>query len=268
MAVPVPIDLSVAAAPQGWGGDVQDFATLFLESVSGQLDPTYLIGVVGGPIPTHDEGPYFDGAEWWFFDPLTGQYQPGDQGCPIGTIAMWGGVGAPARWLLCDGRNVSRFTYSRLFQRIGTTWGVGDGQSSFGLPPAGKFYVNAAGFVAAAQVPIDALPQPQPPGVTATDYPSSGPGARGGAQLSGLMLATDLPSLAVQLRWNYDNYSGGTPQNPGGNIANLQWATSTAGTASMQFLVYQPNGTPTGKNQEQFSVMPPYAMMNHIIKYQ
>jgi microcystin-dependent protein len=37
-------------------------------------------------------------------------------------------------WLLCDGRNVSRTTYARLFNAIGGTFGVGDGATTFGLP--------------------------------------------------------------------------------------------------------------------------------------
>lgn len=37
-------------------------------------------------------------------------------------------------WLSCSGRPVSRFTYSYLFAAIGTTWGAGDGSSTFNLP--------------------------------------------------------------------------------------------------------------------------------------
>lgn len=37
-------------------------------------------------------------------------------------------------WLLCDGRAMSRMTYSLLFSVIGTTYGVGDGSSTFNLP--------------------------------------------------------------------------------------------------------------------------------------
>jgi microcystin-dependent protein len=40
----------------------------------------------------------------------------------------------PAGYLLCDGSAVSRTTYSRLFISIGTTYGIGDGSSTFNLP--------------------------------------------------------------------------------------------------------------------------------------
>jgi len=40
----------------------------------------------------------------------------------------------PAGWLLCDGAEVSRTDYANLFAAIGTTWGAGDGSSTFNLP--------------------------------------------------------------------------------------------------------------------------------------
>jgi microcystin-dependent protein len=40
----------------------------------------------------------------------------------------------PPGTLLCDGSAVSRTTYANLFAVIGTTWGVGDGTSTFNLP--------------------------------------------------------------------------------------------------------------------------------------
>lgn len=53
---------------------------------------------------------------------------------PIGAIAPFAGVTTPQNWLLCDGREVSREIYSELFAVIGTTWGAGDGSTSFNLP--------------------------------------------------------------------------------------------------------------------------------------
>jgi len=41
---------------------------------------------------------------------------------------------APAGWLLCDGSAVSRDTYADLFDAIGTTFGAGDGSTTFNLP--------------------------------------------------------------------------------------------------------------------------------------
>lgn len=55
---------------------------------------------------------------------------------PSGTLTMFGGSTVPTDWLLCDGRStgISRTTYSALFAVIGTTYGAGDGSTTFNLP--------------------------------------------------------------------------------------------------------------------------------------
>lgn len=53
---------------------------------------------------------------------------------PTGSIVQFGGSTIPNGWLLCDGAQVSRTTYSALFSVIGTTFGVGDGLTTFNLP--------------------------------------------------------------------------------------------------------------------------------------
>ena len=54
---------------------------------------------------------------------------------PSGSILPFGGAAAPnAAWLLCDGSDVNRTTYARLFAVIGTAYGAGNGSSTFGLP--------------------------------------------------------------------------------------------------------------------------------------
>lgn len=51
-----------------------------------------------------------------------------------GQISMYGAATPPAGWLACDGSAVSRTTFADLFAVIGTTWGVGDGTTTFNLP--------------------------------------------------------------------------------------------------------------------------------------
>ena len=53
---------------------------------------------------------------------------------PTGAIVPFGGSSAPTGFLLCAGQAVSRSTYSSLFGIISTTYGVGDGSSTFNLP--------------------------------------------------------------------------------------------------------------------------------------
>ena len=51
-----------------------------------------------------------------------------------GMIYLFAGSTAPEGYLICDGSNVSRTTYSELFTILGTTYGAGDGSTTFGLP--------------------------------------------------------------------------------------------------------------------------------------
>jgi microcystin-dependent protein len=46
----------------------------------------------------------------------------------------YGAPTAPAGWLPCDGRAVSRTTFATLFSIISTNWGAGDGSSTFNVP--------------------------------------------------------------------------------------------------------------------------------------
>jgi hypothetical protein len=65
---------------------------------------------------------------------------------PAGKFISFGGTTAPPGFLQCPtaATNVSRTTYAELFAAIGTTWGAGDGATTFGLPwfPAGYTLVN------------------------------------------------------------------------------------------------------------------------------
>lgn len=51
-----------------------------------------------------------------------------------GTVLPFAGSAAPTDWLLCYGQAVSRATYANLFAVIGTTYGAGDGSTTFNVP--------------------------------------------------------------------------------------------------------------------------------------
>ncbi len=72
-------------------------------------------------------------------------------GVPAGTIIDFAGDSAPAGFLACPlvATNISRTTYATLFAAIGTTWGVGDGSTTFGMP---YFPANYAGVQANSNV--------------------------------------------------------------------------------------------------------------------
>lgn len=66
-------------------------------------------------------------------------------GVPTGTIAPFLGGVAPDGWLICQGGLVSRTKYQALFNMIGTTYGSGDGSTTFKLPDLrGRFLEGAA----------------------------------------------------------------------------------------------------------------------------
>jgi microcystin-dependent protein len=58
----------------------------------------------------------------------------GIEGTATGTILPWSTVTPPSGFLECDGTAVSRSTYAALFAVISTTYGVGDGSTTFNVP--------------------------------------------------------------------------------------------------------------------------------------
>ena len=62
------------------------------------------------------------------------QPQVSDFLLPTGVVLPYGGTSAPSAFLLCYGQAISRTTYAALFTAIGTTYGAGDGSSTFNLP--------------------------------------------------------------------------------------------------------------------------------------
>jgi microcystin-dependent protein len=68
----------------------------------------------------------------------------GIEGIPTATIVPWSSASVPSGFLECNGAAVSRSTYSALFAIVGTTYGAGDGSTTFNVPdladnvPVGK----------------------------------------------------------------------------------------------------------------------------------
>lgn len=57
-----------------------------------------------------------------------------------GEIRGFGGPNVPDGWVICDGSSISRAGFASLYAAIGTTWGQGDGSTTFSLPNLqGKF---------------------------------------------------------------------------------------------------------------------------------
>ena len=64
---------------------------------------------------------------------------------PIGTIISYASSTPPEGYLKCEGQEVSRTTYSQLFNAIGTTYGAGDGSTTFNVPDLRGEFLRGAG---------------------------------------------------------------------------------------------------------------------------
>lgn len=149
-----------------------------------------------------------------------------------GAIQIWPTDTPPTGWLLCDGSAVSRTTYSDLYALIGTTYGAGDGSTTFNLP-------NMKGKVVAGkdsgQTEFDALAETggaKTHTLTTAELPAHAHSTPG---------LTGWPAVGSGAGWN--GWAGG--QNP---FVTERTATNNAGSG-------------TAHNN-----MQPYIVLNFIIK--
>ena len=64
---------------------------------------------------------------------------------PTGSIFPFAGITAPEGFLLCNGQEVSRFTYAKLYGVLGDTYGAGDGTTTFNVPDYREVTLVGAG---------------------------------------------------------------------------------------------------------------------------
>jgi len=158
-------------------------------------------------------------------------------GVPTGAVLPFAGLTAPSGFLFCDGAAISRTTFGALFSVIGTTWGIGNGSTTFNLPDLrGRSSLGSG---------------------TGGGLSTRTPGQYGGAETHTLTIS-QIPSHTHNY---YDYYasSGGQGgyRGGGGSFAltftnNPQAYRSTEGG----------NGLGGGSHNN----MHPFAVLNHIIK--
>lgn len=152
---------------------------------------------------------------------------------PPGVIIPYGSATAPTGWLLCDGAAVSRTTYADLFAIIGTTFGVGDGSTTFNVPDCrGRFLLckdNLGGSSANR--------------VTATEADNLGQGT--GEETHVLTIA-EMPSHAH--RYGVAGTATGAGSAKLNNLQPVNFASGSAGSG-------------TAHNN-----MPPYQTTGYVIK--
>lgn len=73
----------------------------------------------------------FLNANWTSLDTILANIVPA---FPIGSGMDYYGTTAPSEWIFPYGQDLSRTTYSELFAVLGTTYGAGDGSTTFTLP--------------------------------------------------------------------------------------------------------------------------------------
>ena len=163
---------------------------------------------------------------------------------PSGTVDMFAGSTAPTGWLLCYGQAVSRTTYADLFAAISTTYGTGDGSTTFNLP-------DLRGRVAAGK---DDMGGSAASRLTSTTITSGATtlGNNGGAQTHTLT-ASQMPSHTHTTESAY----GGAA-----NASRLNNAASGgSGTSSFSYFNTSSAGSDTAHNNVQ-----PTIILNYIIK--
>lgn len=72
----------------------------------------------------------------------TDVYAPTLPGIPAGAVMSFAMSTVPTGWLECDGSAISRSTYAQLFATIGTTFGVGNGSTTFNIPDLRGYFVR------------------------------------------------------------------------------------------------------------------------------
>lgn len=95
-------------------------------------------------------------SAYWSLIPTLADFD--EIGFKTGDIKIQTTSTIPTGWLLCNGASISRSTFSNLFAKIGTTYGKGDGSTTFNIPDLRDRYIiganaNALGTYIAEQLP-------------------------------------------------------------------------------------------------------------------
>jgi len=191
---------------------------------------------------------------------------------PAGVIQMWPTASAPAGFLLCNGAAVSRTTYAALFAVTGTTFGAGDGSTTFNLPNyAGRMPIGVGsgyslagtGGSATTTLSVGNLPS----------HSHNYSGTTGGTSNGHTHTISDPGHAHSITTGNSGSYGGpyiqsrgGTEQGGGTNGASTG-ITGTNGQSSdhtHNFSGTTDNGN--GLNNTAFNTISPYLGINFIIK--
>lgn len=197
-----------------------------------------------------------------------------------GLIYMFGGSVAPSGFLMCDGSSVSRVTYSDLFDTIGTTYGSGDGSTTFNIPDlTGRIPIGVSGNDVLGDIGGEEMHT-----LTTVELPSHGHTIPSHGHENTIKATTPtLTHSITQPMFTYNPPSGGqtTEQYSGSNRDVTTANTSTAATRSASLAIANHSAsacTKTGSvtdcsafntssvgGDSAHSNMQPYLTLNYII---
>ena len=154
---------------------------------------------------------------------------------PAGNVSATARASAPDGWLLCDGQAVSRTTYEVLFTAISTTYGAGNGSTTFNVPNLkGRMPVG----VDAGQTEFDTL------------------GETGGEKTHSHTLSNAWALLSMT--------SGYIRQK---RRSYVSWSSNVRGTTSAELNIgSEEYGTLLDGQTDDSANMPPYIALNYIVK--
>lgn len=150
---------------------------------------------------------------------------------PTGAVVAFAGSSAPTGWLICDGSAISRTSYAQLYAVLGTTYGSGDGSTTFNLPNmAGNVPVGVGGSIGAS---LGGTGGETTHTLTIPEMPSHTHVQNAHSHTANTVTDTNNTPLRYFARGNNDNFNSGgistnsttaTNQNTGGGGAhnNLQ----------------------------------------------
>jgi microcystin-dependent protein len=160
---------------------------------------------------------------------------------PTGSLIMWASNTIPSDWKLCNGAAISRVTFATLFSLLGTTFGAGDGTTTFNLPDFRNKFPYGADTVAV--------------------------GGTGGSADSIVVSHTHTATSTVTDPGHNHTYNQATNQSPQSGSATQVFVSNTSqntGNAVTGITVATTN-TSTGSSGTNAN-LPPFLGINFIIK--
>lgn len=159
---------------------------------------------------------------------------------PTGGMMEFAGTTAPTGYVLCNGQAISRSTYSTLYNVIGTTYGNGDGSTTFNVPDMrdrAVFGYNPTGSFFTAL-------------------------GRTGGGTSHSHVLSDNAAAAISFAVSVPGIVGRRIAWAAGMAINYTFGTTASSTASSS----ASTAVPLMGNTDATTMLPPYITLNYIIK--